>query len=238
MAKQSDKPYITPYVVIVDSREQSPFWFRGHRCGSKRQYREMIVRTKVAGLPTGDYSLEGFEDRVTIERKSLSDAYGTFSHERERFERELLRMAKFENAAIVIESDWPGLLRKRCPECHGLGKQIPELIKTITVEFPRDFVAERLAQDLAVVLREAGSCNPFDDCPRCGGTGALLPTDHTKFLPKSFFETVMAWKIRFPSIQWEFCFTRAFAEKVTLRLLDRFWQDEENRLKLLKKGQV
>lgn len=232
MSKKSEKPYFSPYTIIVDTREQNPYQFTGHTCNSKRQYRPLIVRTIVDTLTTGDYSLDGFQDRITIERKSLTDAYGTFSANRDRFERELLRMAKFENSHLVVEADWPTLLRRRCPDCCGLGKLIPKFIETITVEFARDNVHKLLMQDFALVLREWKTFQAADDCPRCDGTGALLPTDHTKFLPKAFFETVIAWKVRFPSIQWEFCYSRAFAEKTTLRILERFWNDEQDRLKL------
>lgn len=66
-----------------------------------------------AALPTGDYSLVGFESRVTIERKSISDFYGSIGGDRERFEREMVRLQKMEYAAVVIEGDWNELLIDR-----------------------------------------------------------------------------------------------------------------------------
>jgi len=79
--------------IVVDTREQLPWTFP----------HDSIVGT----LKTGDYSLEGFEDRVCVERKSLSDAYGTLGKGRERFVRELGRMESFDLALIVIESTLP-----------------------------------------------------------------------------------------------------------------------------------
>lgn len=75
-------------VVVIDTREQIPYAF---------------ARSVVGTLATGDYSLVGLEDRVTVERKTKIDAYGTIGRGRERFTRELARMAMFEYAAIVIE---------------------------------------------------------------------------------------------------------------------------------------
>jgi ERCC4-type nuclease len=55
-------------------------------------------------LPAGDYSVLGLETRVSVERKSLIDAYGTFGGGRDRFERELEKLSKMEFAAVVIEA--------------------------------------------------------------------------------------------------------------------------------------
>jgi len=65
--------------IIVDSREQTPLVFA---------HLPFIV----SGLPTGDYSVKGLEDDFTVERKTLSDLYGSLTSGRERFMRELQRM--------------------------------------------------------------------------------------------------------------------------------------------------
>ncbi len=77
------------FTVVVDSREQQPYRFPG---------------AVVKGLPTGDYSILGLENRVAIERKSKADAYGSLGSGRARFEKELQRLSKLDYAAIVIES--------------------------------------------------------------------------------------------------------------------------------------
>src|SRR3990167_4316538 len=79
-----------PITVVVDTREQMPYSFE-----------RMIVGT----LHTGDYSVQGLEDEVAIERKSLIDAYGSIGQGRERFEREIVRLSEMKYAAIVIESN-------------------------------------------------------------------------------------------------------------------------------------
>ena len=80
-----------PFTIVIDSREQAPLAFGGWP----------VV---VAGLKTGDYSIQGFEDRVALERKSVSDLLVCVGRERPRFERELVRLAALEYGAIVIEA--------------------------------------------------------------------------------------------------------------------------------------
>jgi len=89
-------------IIIVDSKEKVPYRFERIR---------PAPTIRVTNLPTGDYTIEGFEDRIIVERKSLIDAFGTFGKGRERFEKELERMVHFEFAAVVIEGDWIQILR-------------------------------------------------------------------------------------------------------------------------------
>ena len=82
-------------VVVVDTRERRPYVFE-----------KSIVRA----LPAGDYSVLGHEEEVAIERKTLSDAYSSLGWARERFEREIGRLANYQFAAIVIECSLPDFL--------------------------------------------------------------------------------------------------------------------------------
>jgi DNA excision repair protein ERCC-4 len=61
-------------------------------------------------LPSGDYSIDGCENLIAIERKSLADLYSTLGQNRERFEAEHERLSKFEFAAVVIETSIEGLV--------------------------------------------------------------------------------------------------------------------------------
>lgn len=87
--------------IIVDSREQAPFPFRGARYEG--------VAVEVGTLPTGDYSLAGLTDRVAVERKELPDLVACLGRERERFERELQRAAALDAFAVVVEASWQEL---------------------------------------------------------------------------------------------------------------------------------
>jgi ERCC4-type nuclease len=85
------------FVIAVDTREQQPYRYDG-----------AITMT----LATGDYSIVGLEDRVTIERKSKADAYGSLGQGRARFRREFERLARYDYAVVVIEDTVPGFLQR------------------------------------------------------------------------------------------------------------------------------
>lgn len=93
---------ICPFTVLVDSREQAPYTFESIPATGIHQY---VVPTRMTGLPSGDYSIDGCEQLIAIERKSLEDLYGTLGAGRERFEREVERLNQMQFAAIVIEAD-------------------------------------------------------------------------------------------------------------------------------------
>jgi ERCC4-type nuclease len=85
------------FVVAIDTREQEPYAFAG-----------AVTKT----LPTGDYSIVGLEDRVTVERKSKADAYGSLGQGRARFRREFERLARYDYAAVVVEDTLQGFLQR------------------------------------------------------------------------------------------------------------------------------
>ena len=96
------------FVTVIDTREQAPFAFRGI-VGDRG--RDLEVVTCRSGLRTGDYSVQGLEDAVAVERKSKTDLYGTVGRGRARFERELERLAAMPAPALVVECDLASLLR-------------------------------------------------------------------------------------------------------------------------------
>lgn len=78
--------------IAVDTREQTPLV-------------GFTVPTVRATLATGDYSIVGCEHLFAVERKSMSDLIGSLTTGRERFERELVRLADMKRAIIVVEGD-------------------------------------------------------------------------------------------------------------------------------------
>lgn len=99
------EPIKFPAIVLVDTREQTPFRFDGIQDRHQRD-RRLIISTQRTTLPTGDYSLAGFEHLVSIERKSLPDFFACVGRERDRFERELERLNRYPCAHVVIEGDF------------------------------------------------------------------------------------------------------------------------------------
>ena len=76
-------------IIKIDSREQLPYRFD---CPSE-----------VGTVPTGDYSICGLENHVSIERKTIDDLVGCLSKGRDRFERELQRGKGLDYFALVCE---------------------------------------------------------------------------------------------------------------------------------------
>lgn len=99
-----------PAVIVCDSREGLPYSFCDIKADSDKGYKTYQVSTIIKGLPSGDYSLEGMETRIAIERKSCSDLFSTIGQGRKRFERELARLASYDFSAVVVEADWPTIL--------------------------------------------------------------------------------------------------------------------------------
>ena len=101
--------YASAMKVIVDTRERTPWTFEPQK-GIKTLEGIKTVRRK---LDSGDYSIEGLEDRVAIERKSLDDWVGTVMRERARFYRELDRLRAFAFRCVIIEASLRDIYAKR-----------------------------------------------------------------------------------------------------------------------------
>jgi len=86
---------LTTFKIIIDSREQAAYTFANIKPKPTIIYK---------GLSTGDYSLDGYENKITIERKTLADLFGSTGQGRDRFEREFERLSSFDYAALVIEA--------------------------------------------------------------------------------------------------------------------------------------
>ena len=113
MAKHKKAP---SYTIIKDTREQDgytfePFNGRYHTC------KGMVVKK----LDTGDYSLEGLEDKICIERKaSVSELAINLGKDKHRFMAEVERMKDFPHKFLILEFSLTDLMR--FPE----GSDIPE----------------------------------------------------------------------------------------------------------------
>lgn len=79
--------------ALIDTREQDPLDL-SPLCEER------------ATLTTGDYSIRGLEHVVAIERKSLPDLLACCGRERERFDREVMRLLAYPTSALVVESNW------------------------------------------------------------------------------------------------------------------------------------
>ena len=84
--------------AVIDTREQCPL-------------NVSPLRSITGTLTTGDYSVCGLESVVAIERKSLPDLLACIGGERERFDREVIRLLAYPVRCLVVESSWSELER-------------------------------------------------------------------------------------------------------------------------------
>jgi hypothetical protein len=97
------------YTVVRDTWEkeaQGWFFSKTNRCDG----------TVCRHLKTGDYSIDGLEETITIERKGSVKEFVTNLHEA-RFVKQLERMAEFPVAVVILEFEFDQLARwpDSCP---------------------------------------------------------------------------------------------------------------------------
>ena len=117
------------FTVIRDTREKSGWYFK-----ETASCQGMLERK----LDTGDYSIEGLEDILCIERTgSVSELANNIVDK--RFDRELERMANFEYKFLVLEFSVDDILS------FPVGSEIPKKTWNI-IRISGRFILKRLAE--------------------------------------------------------------------------------------------
>lgn len=130
--------------IIIDTREQRPFTFD-----------RFCVDAERGTLATGDYSIDGLQDKISIERKgSLDELIMCLSSDRGRFEYELQRSTVLEYFAIVIEGSFANVVAGRFRSRMAVNAVI-ETIAAFSIRYRTSFLfcggrsqAERLTFSL------------------------------------------------------------------------------------------
>lgn len=103
------------YKVIKDTREQDGWFFYPY---------DKCIGMDVKKLNTGDYTIDGFEDVVCIERKAcVSEIALNLGKNKDTFLAEMKRMKDYEFSFLICEFDMEDILRY--PE----GSRIPKAQK-------------------------------------------------------------------------------------------------------------
>tara|TARA_R100001198_G_C5150413_1_gene160122 strand:+ start:69 stop:554 length:486 start_codon:yes stop_codon:yes gene_type:complete len=106
------KKQIPNFTVIKDTREQEGYYF------SKYDKCEGMIERK---LDTGDYSIEGLEEKICVERKASPEELATnLGQKKNAFMNEIERMKTFRHKFILLEFSLQDLVE--FPE----GSRIPE----------------------------------------------------------------------------------------------------------------
>ena len=134
--QQSPQPAIEvcPFTIIIDDREKEPYPFdnipplRGDTDNAKPTI--LAIRTIDQRIPTGDYTIVGMEDRITIERKSLADLFGSLGGGRQRFKDEFERMqdGSYEFAELMIEASLREVMRPQLHDPNWSSKMSPKAV--------------------------------------------------------------------------------------------------------------
>lgn len=105
-----------PFTIIKDTREQEGYTFKPS--SSRYHVCKGMVNRK---LDTGDYSIEGLEDKLCIERKaSVVEFANNIGHDAARFAKEIERMKDFPYKFMIFEFSLSDVMN--FPE----GSDIPE----------------------------------------------------------------------------------------------------------------
>lgn len=96
-------PKAPQYVVIKDTREQEGYFFNEfNTC------KGMVERK----LDTGDYSIEGLEDKICIERKGcIEELAVNLGQKKHAFLDEIERMKTFDHKFLILEFALEDLLK-------------------------------------------------------------------------------------------------------------------------------
>lgn len=123
-------------LFVQDSREQDG-WSREWATMSNWDGRPINSdQVQVGTLKTGDYSLVGHENEIAIERKSLSDWWGSITFGRERLLAEIDRGRSLKFFAVIIEASWLDLCRDN-PRIHRMsGKTSGRTLLSWRIKFP------------------------------------------------------------------------------------------------------
>ena len=110
------------FKVIIDTREREPWDFSEE---------ELCTSQEVRKLDTGDYTIEGLEEKLCIERKGSLVEFAN-NVVQDRFWAEMDRMLSFPLRFLILEFSLPSLLNY--PAGLGLAQRILDKIK-ITPSF-------------------------------------------------------------------------------------------------------
>lgn len=222
-AKSTRPPLLTPYTVLIDSAEQLPMTFAGPLILTD----EDDVDAVCVPCPTcgsGRISV-GLADADASE-SSLPDAYSfttTFHTDRRIYTVQTAKKALFLGHDTQLKGDYsiagyetPGLSGKPCVMTER--KSLADAFNTFGKgrgRFVRKLEILNHTYTYAAVVIEAEWSEVLSN-----------PPARSRLSPRSVIASVLSWQQKYPHVHWWFVPGRAMGEAVTLRILDRFWRQQ------------
>lgn len=151
--KRKPKPVTNSHTIVYDTREQKPWLFLSKKWPLKRKH-----------LKVGDYSVEGFEDVIAIEKKSgFQELFSNLTgKERPRFERMLKRLSAYPVKLIIVEDEITNLysvwsaMKRKAPKMKLTPRTIFHWVSKITMcyQIPVVFVPKGWGHDIITYFFE------------------------------------------------------------------------------------
>jgi len=124
--KSSKSSY--PVTILVDDREKKPW-----------KVYSLMFKFKKKRLKVGDYTIEGYEDKIAIEKKSgIVELINNLSgRDRPRFKKFLEKLSQYPIRCIVVEDSFShtDMAFRACPKSHLSPASIYYWLSVITVEY-------------------------------------------------------------------------------------------------------
>lgn len=79
--------------IVIDTREKLPYEFDESKFTVEKQ-----------SLETGDYSIDGYQHIVSVERKTAEDFFSSITHSHPRFYAEINRLSEMPHSVILVEA--------------------------------------------------------------------------------------------------------------------------------------
>jgi ERCC4-type nuclease len=136
ITRQMPKP-----VVLVDTREKSPFNFS--------RFPNWIAYEKRQKLHVGDYTIEGMEDLLILERKTLSDLITTLIQQRPRFFRLCEKMSHYRWRALFVQASYEDVKSPYGAYTEAHPNAISGTLDALEVKFGIPVIYTSLYQELA-----------------------------------------------------------------------------------------
>ena len=125
-------------IISVDLREKLPFTFTGFP----------DVTIQKTRLVTGDYSLPGLQNKICVERKSISDLALSLGRDRNRFFAELARARGVPAFMVVVEAPFSDLESGRYKSMLNAKSAVSSVIAVMCRwSIPFHFAADRDAAE-------------------------------------------------------------------------------------------
>lgn len=130
-----EQEILKDFVVAIDTRESAPYKFKG----------ENIIFKK---LDVGDYSVKGFENEISIERKTHGDFLGSITHRHKQFMNRMNVMSGYRIKAVVIEASSEAVFKGWHPHAKVSPQTVvANVVKLVGLGIPVQFMNSRKASE-------------------------------------------------------------------------------------------